>query len=63
MKGQMISQFKVGDYVSFPMKDKSVKTGTICKFYTSGSHGAVKIKPSDGTPTISRRLQHVSKNI
>ena len=58
MKGTMLNQYPVGTVVEFSIKGET-KHGHITKLYKSGVFGAAKIKPADGSKTVTRRLQQV----
>jgi hypothetical protein len=62
MKGNMVSQYKPGDYVIYSNGPKTPEgTGRIHKLHASTAAGTAEIKPSDGSCKVSRRLQHVRK--
>lgn len=60
MKGAMLQQFPVGTLVEFSVKSQR-KHGRVVKLYRSCSFGAAKIKPTDGSNTVTRRLLNVWK--
>lgn len=59
MKGKMVSQFHVGQHVSFPIGDNGTETGRICKLHMSGTFGVAEIHRDNGERKIARKLQYV----
>jgi hypothetical protein len=59
MKGSMVAQFRVGQVVTFALKEKPDMQGRVSKLHRSGRKGVAEIKPLDGTRKVSRRLQFV----
>jgi hypothetical protein len=58
MKGTMLNQFPVGTLVEFRVRGET-KHGNVTKLYKSCVCGVAKIKPTDGSKTLTRRLQQV----
>ena len=62
MKGQMISRFRLGDFVRYSNgRLQAEGFGHISKLHKSTVTGTAEIKPVDGTHKISRRLFLISK--
>lgn len=60
MKGIMLSQFHVGQRVSFATACQDARTGRLVKLHKSCHFGVAEIRPDDGSKKLARRLQHVS---
>jgi hypothetical protein len=58
MKGAQIPLFPVGTLIEYTVAGIP-KQGHIVKLYASGTSGAAKIKPTDGSPVFTRRLRNV----
>ena len=66
MKGTMINQFKVGQYVMFSTGPKGVRqdSGVIHKLHASGKNGSAEIRTHGaiGLPSkVTRSLRFVNK--
>jgi hypothetical protein len=55
----MVTQFRLGQVVTFQTKAQPDAQGRISKLHKAGRKGVAEIKPLDGSRKVSRRLQLV----